>query len=268
LFAVINAGNTKTGKVAGVKTDYTKQNIGGIILPHHGLAKELISESLDKVSNNNKYSYIVILSPNHFQPIGNTFTTSDKIFDYPLAAEFINKFGERFTNVDLNQDLLEKEHGITLHLPYLEKYYPHAKIVPLIFTNNSSENDILEKTVYLLEKLPDDTLFIASIDFSHETMLEEAMQKNSETIDVISNFNYSSLYGFEDDHLDSPVAMGMFLKIMEKLNATNWQIWHNCHSALIKNDPTLQGTSYVIGIFHSNFAKTVGSSQSADEAKR
>ena len=239
----------QTGKIAGTSTEQpVVQQVSGIILPHHNLAEELIFSSLEKIKTE-PYEYIVIFGPNHFVPESPTFVSADQIEHYPLATNIIGKMRETFPDVEVSNSLVEKEHSIMLHLPSLQTYFPHAKIIPLVISPRYQRQDLREKINFLDATLPKNTLYIASVDFSHNMMLLEAMEKNEESIKVLQNFDYQTLLGFQDDHTDSPVSLALLLMAMEQKKATHWETWVSSHGALLTGDQTIQGTSYVIGVF-------------------
>ena len=240
----------RSGRVAGVKSNSEdKKEIQGIILPHHGLARSIIQSSLERVREEQTFSHIVIFGTNHFSPELYTFSTSEAVYNYPLAVNHIIRFTQESPEVVVNQQLLENEHSITLILPFVKNYFPDAKVFPLIISPQHSMQDLRKKVDLLISIMPQDTLYIASVDFSHNKMLLEALEKNKESIIAIQQFDYQTILSFKDDHMDSSVAIATFLLSMERRGVLSWETWYNTHGALLKDDHTLQGTSYVIGVF-------------------
>ena len=62
-------------------------------------------------------------------------------------------------------------------------------------------------------------------------------------------FDYQTLYRFTDDHLDAPAAVVLLLRAMQHLGTTHWETWDSSHGAILKENSTLQSTSYVVGVF-------------------
>ncbi len=236
-----------SGEVAGTKT---YEEVRGIILPHHAVASELINESLKNLSQEKEFSHIIIFGPNHLETEVATFKTAEQLEGINLAKDIILAITEEFPEIIIDDERVATEHSIQELLPYVTEYFPNAKVIPLIISAQYNLDDLESKAKFFTQLLPTGSLFIASVDFSHEFMQLEAMEKNDETISTISNFDYPSLLNYEDDHLDSPVAMAEFLLTMNSLGATDFEVWHNTHGALILDNPTLQGTSYVIGVFY------------------
>ena len=213
-------------------------NIKGVILPHHELAQELFHTSFERLQKVVDPSTIVIYGTNHYYPEGMTFTTTTDI-----AEKY------QIPNTLADDERIGKEHSIQTLVPYLTKYFSKSKIIPIIISSTYDLEDLKTKTAYLTNKLPQDTLYISSVDFSHNKTTSEGLLKNDESIKAISTFDYKTILDFKDDHIDSPVAITTLLLTMEKLNAKTWETWYTSHGGLLLNKPDLQGTSYVIGVF-------------------
>lgn len=219
-------------------TGATEAKIKGIILPHHDLAKEIFHTSLTRLKESQVPSTIVIYGTNHYFPESQTFTTTQEIQ---------SKYN--LDNVLVDNERIKKEHSIQTLTPYLNEYFPNVNIIPIIVSSRyeMSELDSMSKT--LIKILPEDTLYIASVDFSHNSTVESGLEKNKESIEAISKFDYQKVLDYHDDHIDSPVAISVFMKTMENLNAKTWETWISSHGGLITNSPTLNGTSYLVGAF-------------------
>ncbi len=235
-------------RVAGVNTNFEKQKIKGVIIPHHDLAKQYIEESLNRISQIQNPLNIVVIGPNHFQEGETRFISTDQLFNYPILKEFVYKL-QNESLVALSKETVESEHSITVPILYLHNYFPNANFIPLIAPRYFDRSDISQIATFLKTSLPEDTLYVASVDFSHNKMLLEAMNKNKESESAIANFNYEKIYKFQDDYTDSPATLGLLLQIMQRLGATKWEKWYESHGALIAEKLDLQGTSYIIGIF-------------------
>ncbi len=212
--------------------------VRGIILPHHDLAKPIFHESLSKFKKEDIPSTIVLYGTNHYFPVGPTFTTTKEVKDR-------HKLDEVF----VDDDMISKEHSIQTPSPYLKEYFPDVEIIPIIIGTEYDFYKIDTLSKYLIGVLPKDTLYIASVDFSHNSTVLGGLSKNNESVDAIANFNYQKILSYQDDHMDSPVAIVTFMKTMENLNAKTWETWISSHGGLITNNPLLNGTSYVVGAF-------------------
>ena len=239
-------------KVAGIATQdvASVQLIKGLVVPHHELVFSLVEEALLKVSQQQQPKYLVLMGPNHWQPDKYHLTTALNLGDYPLATDKIAQIKDKLPFVVVDEQLMIDEHSVMLLLPELKKYFPQTQVIPLVFSPGYQPDEIEQAVGVLTDLLPADTLYVISTDFAHNQMLLPGLENNQQTIKAMSSFDYQTILDFDDRHLDAAVAMVYFMKVMEKLEAKSWQTWHSTHGAELTGDPTLQGTSYVIGVFY------------------
>lgn len=236
--------------VAGASIVQTadKKPAKGIILPHHDVAGDLINESFSRLSREGKYSTVVIFAPNHFHPEKVPAATADQLTDSPIAADFVYELTADLPLFVNDPAMLESEHGVTIFLPFIKEYFKEAQIVPIIFSPKISPSELERLASFLVRHTTPETLYILSLDFSHNSNAREGIKKNEETLKVMKRFDYDTLYTFGDENLDSPKAAAAFLMVMERLKAVNFDLWHNTHSAVLLADLRLSGTSYAIGV--------------------
>ena len=233
-------------QVAGVSTREEVKPARGIIVPHHGLAGELITSAYERVSDLNP-KYVVVMGPNHWQPDKYHLVSAMEIEEYSFAEEKIQSLQEKLPFLTLDQELIKDEHSITIQLPYIDHYFPEAEVIPLVWSPVFDKQEMSNLVNELVRQMPEETLFVLSMDFAHEQMAEEGLANNQETIAAINSFDYEKILGFRDEHIDAPVALAAWLRIMGSLGAKEWETWASSHGSLLTGQPTLQGTSYVTG---------------------
>lgn len=218
----------------------TSIKIQGVILPHHALAKDILNNGFIRLKKNIDPDTVVIYGTNHYFPVSETYTTTTKI-----------KNEYNLDNVLASDSKIKGDHSIQTILPYISQYFPNSKVVPiLVSTKYQDINDLNNNVKKFINAFGSQkTLYVASVDFAHNVSLEEGLNKNKESINNISSFNYGEILNYHDDHLDSPIAVTTLLLTMEDLNARSWQLWYSSHGALITNVLDLKGTSYLVGSF-------------------
>lgn len=245
-----------------IKDYELKQDVGtirGCIVPHHLLAKDLIHEVFQNLRKN-KYKTVVLIGPDHESlDIGKIFTTLSD-WQTPMG---ILKTDKETTNVLLNNSFivendekLTKEHSTSGIIPFIKYYLGDAKVITLVITKQTKIEDIDKLVEDISHNINiDETLFIASVDFSHYLDLDRANHMDLESMDAIKNKNINRIMNFTNDNLDSPVSIITMLKIMDKICSNNSIVLNHSNSELIMKKKILETTSYVTYLFTDNDTK-------------
>lgn len=234
-------------KIKGIRTENVKQTVRGIILPHHDFAREILINSYQRVDSES-YQLIVLIGPNHFYPDIKEIITADSQTEMKISENLVEKITKEINSVEIDNQLVENEHSIGIQKKYINEYLPNAKVLPLVVPPSPYQDDF-QTLINKLSNSSSNTLFMASVDFAHDLTYIEALENNKEAIKAISNFDYETINAFDDKHCDSPRAISLLMKIMQKLNAVNFHVLYDTHGAILVDNPNLPGTSYVVGTF-------------------
>jgi len=213
-----------------VTIENTFENTRGIICPHHLLASELLHEVFIAVEDRDSYDLIVIVGPDH--------NTVDSKNIYTTNLDWITPFGDvkidddklqilkEYPNIKVNNTLIEREHSNAALMHFVSYYFKNAKVVNIAITGTLDMNESLDFSDYLdTNILHENTLLIASIDFSHYLDYDRANTKDEETLKTIIKKDYSSIMEFDNDNVDSPQSLLSILRFAEnnnlKLNLIN-----------------------------------------------
>src|SRR5680860_352215 len=230
----------------------TEDDIKGIIVNHHLLAPNLIAEALNAVSSK-KAVTVVLISPNHFfagrgQVVSSLYDWQTPYGILESDKDLIEKMQD-VSLLNVEEWPFEKEHVISNIVAFIKKTLPNAKIVPLIVKDTFSieaGNDFVEK----LEKiLPEDSLIIASLDFSHYLPSSAADFHDEKSLAVIENFDYE---GTKFLDVDSKPTLRILLKYLDIRNASSFHLLGHSNSAkILKDENIFETTSYLTGLFSS-----------------
>lgn len=226
------------------------QDIRGIIAPHHLLASNLIANAFYSISSEKPIT-VVVISPNHFFAGQGQIISSlyDWQTPYGILEPDKNFIKQLQANQLLNIDELpfEKEHGISNLVAFIKKVLPNARIVPLVVKDTLSlkESEIFADNISKI--LPEDTLFIASLDFSHYLPSQIADFHDAKSLAVLTNFDYEGI-NFLD--VDSKPSLRIFLKYLCSKGASAFNLLDHSNSAYILKDENIsETTSYITGFF-------------------
>lgn len=263
----ITSANTETTKTSNT---IAKPAIRGIILPHHLLVGKYMDDFYKLTAENRKdISRIILLSPNHFLYGFHYIQSTDQDFsgkDLPeLDKKFIKNLSEN-TPLRIEPQYFEKEHGIMAQLPFIKKYFPKAKVVPIILKNNIPQTRLDPLIKEILKSDLSDTLIIASIDFTHYEPESVALKNDNliiswltkwsekeqkETFKIIKTLAKSDTAVTRSAvSMDSPESFYITTRLMEELKAKNAAVWKRTSSAsLLNNKNPLQNTSHLFIYF-------------------
>ena len=151
-------------------------SIRALIVPHAGFyysgicAASAYQTLLKKKEKNKKIKKIIILSPSHVKAFKGISLPNYDIYQTVFGKINVDKKSiEKLSKNNLFKKIEfthEKEHGIELQLPFLQKTVEQFEIIPLIVGHiETNEYDSIAKT--LKEIIDDSTLIIISSDFIH-----------------------------------------------------------------------------------------------------
>ena len=229
-------------------------NVRGCIVPHHLIAKDLIHEVFQNTSKN-KYKTVVLIGPDH-ESInkGKIFTT---LSNWQTPTGILETDGEITKKLLKNNfviestDKLTMEHSTSSIIPFINYYMKDVKVITLVLTKQVRLEDVEILTNALYENLNmEETLFIASIDFSHYLNLQNAEKMDSISMEAIQNKDIDKIMSFTNDNLDSPISVVAMLKIMDKAGISEKTVLNHSNSELILKKKTEETTSYITYLFY------------------
>ena len=227
---------------------------GGIVSHYFFVASEIAS-FFAKIRNQEVDTF-VILGPNHFGA-GNSDILISK---YPYKTPWgILEPDEKVIRELLKEESIEneefpfkKEHSISSLVGFIKYFFPEAKIVPIILKNNVSSQEAELLAEKLDEILRENSVVLASVDFSHHLNRTAAQFHDEASISVIENFDYKRIYNLE---IDSPSSIYTLLKYLEKRESQK-MISENINSANFSDDFDSEDvTSYLFSHFTKGISK-------------
>lgn len=227
--------------------------VQGCIVPHHLVAKNLIHEVFQNVSKN-KYKTVVLIGPDHeSKDKGKIFTT---ISDWQTPTGILKTDSET-TKLLLqqgiateNDDKLTTEHSTSSIIPFVKHYLGDVNVVTLVITKQVTLEDVNKLADALSNFLnTEDTLFVASVDFSHYLDLDEANKMDIMSMEAIENEDINKIMDFTNDNLDSPMSIITMLKLMGRAKARK-TVLNRSNSQLILKESIKETTSYVTYLFY------------------
>lgn len=234
---------------------YPPQNVEAVaaIVPHHFPAAYIIADTLNQLRKANPKT-VIIIGPNHQEAGSHWLLTSIADWDTPLGLVETNGqitrqlVESRLAQID--ESTVSSENSLTSVLPFIKLILPQSKVVTLI-TKYEAPPEALAHLVSIIKQNMQDSVLIASVDFSHYLDQQTANFRDQETRQLISSFSTQKLMTLNSEYLDSPVSIVTALKVSRELGATQPIFLHHLNSSEIFRDNSSSTTGY-FGILFSS----------------
>jgi AmmeMemoRadiSam system protein B len=227
--------------------------VTGITVPHHLVAVDLIARGF-RCASGGSYERIILLSPDHFRRSRLPFATTRGIFetvfgdvacDEPAIQSLLAacpKAGE--------SGLFAKEHGVHAVLPFVARFFPQARIVPIALRIESKREDWLALVDALAPLVNSKTLVVQSTDFSHYLDLGKARRCDQQTMNALALGDPEAIAGLrQPHHLDSKAAQFVQMALQRRVHDASPVVIANRNSQAYTRFRQEQTTSYLVQVY-------------------
>ncbi|MBO7613107.1 MAG: AmmeMemoRadiSam system protein B [Treponema sp.] len=192
-----------------------------VIIPHHDITALRQNSFYAALSKKIQPKVVVVLCPDHFESGTNFITVPKKtVFETPdgelrLYRELLEELekSELGKYVGVQNGIWRNEHGIFAHTPFIAHYFGGAKFLPILLKPEScAENLKLYKRLgeFLWKVLPEESLVVASVDFSHYQIPRMTAMHDYVSMNTIANLE--DVTNIEVDSPESLTAVIAFAK--------------------------------------------------------
>jgi len=235
------------------------------VVPHHLLAEKIIDDFFRYISSQGKVENIILLSPDHFQSAlinhSHSFITSDHKPDneffsgLAFNAALFNVLSKEIKITD-NRSAIAYDHGITNLLPFIEKYLPETKILPVLIPEKTTRIQIEQLVEAIDKNTSPSTVIIASVDFSHYLPRNAAEFHDKKSIRTLLNFEQDKFKNIEVDCWQALYAVRLFAKLRDR--EIPLIICHKCANDFLDLESE-ETTSYFSMVYGVNNPQEIGS---------
>lgn len=236
-------------QMADRNTSQFPKPISGGVIPHHTVAGKYIADFFRRLAKQHPKT-IILVGPNHLEKGEYPVLTSLNGWETPSGIVqpdqvLLKKLlDERVTIIDT--PVVSEDQAIAAVMPYLHHYMPETRVVPLLLSNYVGEKEIHNLAIALQRNATNEVVYVASVDFSHYLLPEEAEKKDRETLNLLREGDYKRILPLTSDHMDSPASVVLLMQLMEERDTTKMEILFHSNSAYILNDMTTPTTSYFV----------------------
>ncbi len=229
--------------------------IYGGIIPHHLIPSNGLNTYFSQLQKQHP-KRIILISPNHFLRGNTNFITSPYGYNTPFGSVHVDQdlyekitdpsvISEQQLSISRDDETMNLEHGIGNITAYISYYLPKTTIMPIAVMPTTTFAQIENLVATIAPLINNDTIFLASIDFSHYLPAEVAAQKDETTWKLIQEKDYRKILNLNNnDYLDTPPSLVAMLKTMEKIGAKNMKQLYHDNSGFIMHDMSMPTTSY------------------------
>ncbi|MFA6550454.1 MAG: AmmeMemoRadiSam system protein B [Candidatus Gracilibacteria bacterium] len=207
----------------------SEKNIQAIVVPHHLLVSEYIA-GLMKRASGRKIDTVIIIGPNHENVGQEILATTLAEWQTPAGGvstdnQLVNSFLSDLREQS-NYYAFIHEHSIGAIVPFVKYFFPEAKIMPVIINSYANIQDAEKLATWLDKNLPDNSLVIASTDFSHYLDKDTASKNDLQTRQWIMERDTQSIAHLNNDYVDSPISLATILLFAEKRGLKTQEVYH------------------------------------------
>jgi AmmeMemoRadiSam system protein B len=216
------------------------------IVAHHLYVADLMAEYFIKLAATVSPKTVILLGPNHRSrgntPIATTLLPWKTAFGTVLAHRV--KIAAMISSgvAAINDEAFFMEHSIGALLPFIKRVFPKAAIVPMVLRADAPVEACDRLSDWLVKHLDEETLLLASLDFSHYKTAAEAAREDSVTLPILQRLDFEHAHYA---YVDSRPTLRVLLRALNRLEAGEGKIIHHTNSGLISgllNEPC---TSYI-----------------------
>ncbi len=202
-----------------IEMNVEKEKVFGGIVSHHFFMEKDIAQFFLSLKNQNPET-IVIIGPNHFNTGAGDVLVSEYPYETPwgILMPDIPVIGKLQAKklVKTDEYPFEKEHSISALVGFIKNVFPKVKIVPIILKRGVSERKVTELAGELNRILPENSLVIASVDFSHHQNRIAAAFHDEKSISTIGSLDFDSIKRLE---VDSTPSIEVLLRYLDARGA-------------------------------------------------
>ena len=224
------------------------------VSPHHLVAEKMMEKIFSQAAEknrNSKVEQIILVSPNHFN-LGRGWAVvsdADWLAENSVVKgdkELIGELGKSGL-VHVENDAFQKEHGIENLVPLVAKYFPEAKLVPLIVRDGMPAEKIDGLAKFLSGKSGENSMLILSADFSHTLEKNISRLHDRQVIGMLKNLDFDDT---EKLDVDCVPGLRLLMKFSASRGFEKFILMDNSNSSEIYGKNFIgENTSYVTGYF-------------------
>lgn len=185
----------------------------------------------------------IVIGPDHnnagTSPItvsnANFYTSYGKV--EPIAGLAVKLQDSRVAHID--EKPFDPEHSIGSQMLVISAIFPGTKVTPIVLRSDTTQDQVNVLSESLMSLLDEETVLIASVDFSHYLATDQAFPIDYISGQVVRNLDLESLSLI---NADSGKSMEVFMKVMKEKRAFDVDSF-----SILNTNDLMQNSDYTTG---------------------
>lgn len=232
--------------------DDEKARLVGGIAPHHDIAMGMLLRFYEKMAAGGAVRRVFLFAPDHFRQVRRWAAVCPG--DWGLASGALHADAEAVAAlsgselVEARPEIFSREHGVTIHIPLIARFFPGATVVPILLRPEIPDVALLSLRKRILARMREGDILILSMDLAHYKPPEGLMREDLRTLRVLTEMRSAAVGGID---VDAPRAAALVLMLLRDRGARGGDVLERSDSSSILGMRIESGTSYATILFRA-----------------
>lgn len=216
---------------------------GGVVSHHIPTTIPQLVEFYSRLKRTQSVKNFIVIGPDHTDAGKASITASNASFFTvygevrPIDGLALKLQDAKLVNID--ESPFDPEHSIGSQILVISKIFPGAKVTPIILRSDTAKDHVGALGKILAKLMDDETVLIASVDFSHYLPTDQAMPLDQISGEVVRHLDLGALSLVT---ADSGKSMAVFMGVMNEKKAVNTD-----DLTILNTNDFMQNSDYTTG---------------------
>lgn len=220
-----------------------KRIYGGVVSHHIPTTIPQLVDFYGRLKRTQSVNNFIVIGPDHTDAGQAPITVSNASFFTaygevrPIAGLASKLQDVKLANID--EFPFDPEHSVGSQILVISKIFPGAKVTPIILRSDTTKDHAGALGKMLATLMDDETILIASVDFSHYLPTDQAMPLDQISGEVVRNLDLGALSLVT---ADSGKSMAVFMGVMNEKKAVDTD-----NLTILNTNDLMQNSDYTTG---------------------
>ena len=226
--------------------------VGGIV-PHHDIAIDMILRFYAAIRESREVRRVFLFAPDHFRQVRRWVAACPADWAHFAGLPGTVSADQEAVSilrdssfVEMRPEIFEKEHGVTLHISLIARFFPGAAVVPILLRPDIPDIALLSLRKRLAGIMREGDMVILSMDLSHYKPPEALRAEDDRSVSVLTDMHHSAVQGLD---IDAPRAAALTLMLLRDHGVKNGILLERTDSSEILDEDIESGTSYATIVY-------------------